>query len=74
MEHLAHRWELVQVGGWSSQRVTYLKFTGSSEIYYHSVTQEADKWTASAGQGVDQLKCMALKIWYSESIGMLRVR
>ena len=39
---------------------------------YHSVmsiTQEADKWTAIAGQGADQLEYTALEIWFSESIG-----
>ena len=51
MECLAHRWVLVQVGELSSQRVINLKFTGPSQLCYHSVmliTQEADKWTASA--------------------------
>ena len=41
--------------------------TGPSELCYHSVmslTQEADKWTAITGRGVDQLEYTRLEIWF----------
>ena len=46
------------------------KETGPSELCYHI----ADILAAIAEQGADQFEYTALEVWFSESIGRVRVR